>query len=243
MQGLRSVEDALHQQDPIFHIVVINQTLGNTGGQATSTTMTGAKTRDGHVSRREPVNFLKYAEKYCVQGAVASTVHLSDLYAKVKWGHHVVREERKPFLLLMHFSCLEQGINLARSMGAQKMAMDAHFLQSLFAPLPRGQESPGQDPLPAKADHHRLVPLDLHPPAMERSPAKYYGIQKMMSHSAHDETILERDYWLLRGEWKHLAREMGFWRFHLAMLKNMFSVHRATLARLIKWEIPKEAGH
>ncbi|HKP95248.1 MAG TPA: 2-oxoacid:acceptor oxidoreductase family protein [Fibrobacteria bacterium] len=243
MQGLRSVEDALHQQDPIFHIVVINQTLGNTGGQATSTTMTGAKTRDGHVSRREPVNFLKYAEKYCVQGAVASTVHLSDLYAKIKWGHHVVREERKPFLLLMHFSCLEQGINLARSMGAQKMAMDAHFFNLYSLRYHEVKNRQGKTLYLQKRTTIDWFPWTFTRKQWKDRLRKYYGIQKMMSHSAHDETALERDYWLLRGEWKHLAREMGFWRFHLAFLKNMFSVHRATLARLIKWEIPKEAGH
>ena len=71
---------------------------------------------------------------------------------------------------------------------------------------------------------------------------KYYSIQKMMSHSAHDEAALERDYWLLRGEWEHLAQEMGFWRFRFAFLRNMFSIHRATVARLIHWEIPEEAG-
>ncbi len=243
MQGLRSVEDALHQQDPIFHIVVINQTLGNTGGQATSTTMTGAKTRDGHVSRREPVNFLKYAEKYCVQGAVASTVHLSDLYAKIKWGHQVVREERKPFLLLMHFSCLEQGINLARSMGAQKMALDAHFYNLYSLRYQEVKNRAGKTLYLQKRTTIDWFPWTFTRAQWKDRLRKYYGIQKMMAHSAHDETILERDYWLLRGEWKHLAREMGFWRFHSAMLRNMFSIHRATLARLIKWEIPKEAGH
>jgi hypothetical protein len=35
---------------------------------------------------------------------------------------------------------------------------------------------------------------------------------------------------------------MGFFRYYAAFLKNMFSIHRATVARLIKWEIPKEAG-
>ncbi|MDB5106557.1 MAG: hypothetical protein JWP91_4246 [Fibrobacteres bacterium] len=242
MQGLRSVEDALHQQDPIFHIVVINQTLGNTGGQATSTTMTGAKTRDGHVSRREPVNFLKYAEKYCVQGAVASTVHLSDLYKKIQWGHHVVREEKKPFLLLMHFSCLEQGINLARSMGAQKMALDAHFYNLYSLRYHEVKNREGKTLYLQKRTTVDWFPWTFTRKQWKDRLRKYYGIQKMMAHSAHDETILERDYWLLRGEWKHLAHEMGFFRFHLAMIRNMFSIHRATMARLIHWEIPKEAG-
>jgi pyruvate ferredoxin oxidoreductase alpha subunit len=242
MQGLRSVEDALHQQDPIFHIVVINQTLGNTGGQATSTTMTGAKTRDGHISRREPVNFLKYAEKYCVQGAVASTVHLSDLYAKIKWGHHVVREEKKPFLLLMHFSCLEQGINLARSMGAQKMALDAHFYNLYSLRYHEVKNSAGKTLYLRKRTTIDWFPWTFTRKQWKDRLRKYYGIQKMMAHSAHDETVLERDYWLLRGEWRHLAREMGFFRFHWAMLKNMFSIHRATMARLIHWDIPKDAG-
>jgi pyruvate/2-oxoacid:ferredoxin oxidoreductase beta subunit/Pyruvate/2-oxoacid:ferredoxin oxidoreductase gamma subunit len=242
MQGLRSVEDALHQQDPIFHIVVINQTLGNTGGQATSTTMTGAKTREGHISRREPVNFLKYAEKFSVQGAVASTVHLSDLYAKIKWGHHVVREERKPFLLLMHFSCLEQGINLARSMGAQKMAMDAHFFNLYSLRYHEVKDRSGKTLYLQKRTTIDWFPWTFTKKQWKDHLRKYYGAQKMMSHSAHDESILERDYWLLRGEWKHLAQEMGFFRYYAAFLKNMFSIHRATLARLIKWEIPKEAG-
>lgn len=243
MQGLRSVEDALHQQDPIFHIVVINQTLGNTGGQATSTTMAGAKTREGHISRREPVNFLKYAEKYCVQGAVASTVHLSDLYHKVKWGHKVVREEKKPFLLLMHFSCLEQGINLARSMGAQKMALDAHFFNLYSLRYQEVKNREGKTLYLRKRTTVDWFPWTFTRKQWKDRLRKYYGAQKMMSHSAHDETALERDYWLLRGEWRHLAREMGFFRFHWAMLKNMFSIHRATMARLIHWDIPKEAGH
>jgi Pyruvate/2-oxoacid:ferredoxin oxidoreductase gamma subunit/pyruvate/2-oxoacid:ferredoxin oxidoreductase beta subunit len=242
IQGLRSVEDALHQQDPIFHIVVINQTLGNTGGQATATTMTGAKTRDGHVSRREPLNFLKYAEKFSVQGAVASTVHLADLYRKIKWGHHVVREERKPFLLLMHFSCLEQGMNLARALGAQKMAMDAHFFNLYSLRYKEVKDREGRTLYLQKRTTIDWFPWTFGKRAWKEKLRKYYGIQKMMAHSAHDEAALERDYWLLRGEWKHLAQDMGFWRFRLAWLRNMFSIHRATLARLIHWEIPKEAG-
>lgn len=242
VQGLRSVEDALHQQDPIFHIVVINQTLGNTGGQATATTMTGAKTRDGHVSRREPLNFLKYAEKFSVQGAVASTVHLADLYRKLKWGHRVVREERKPFLLLMHFSCLEQGMNLARALGAQKMALDSHFFNLYSLKYKEVKDREGHTLYLQKRTTIDWFPWTFGKRSWKEKLRKYYSIQKMMSHSAHDEKALERDYWLLRGEWKHLAQEMGFWRFHLAFLRNLFSIHRATLARLIHWDIPEEAG-
>jgi pyruvate ferredoxin oxidoreductase alpha subunit len=243
IQGLRSVEDALHQQDPIFHIVVINQTLGNTGGQATATTMTGAKTRDGHISRREPLNFLKYAEKFSVQGAVASTVHLADLYRKIKWGHHVVREERKPFLLIMNFSCLEQGMNLARALGAQKMALDSHFFNLYSLRYKEVKDREGRTLYLQKRTTIDWFPWTFGKRAWKEKLRKYYSIQKMMAHSAHDESALERDYWLLRGEWKHLAQDMGFWRFHAAWLRNMFSVHRATLARLIHWDIPKEAGH
>jgi len=242
VQGLRSVEDALHQQDPIFHIVVINQTLGNTGGQATATTMTGAKTRDGHVSRREPLNFLKYAEKFSVQGAVASTVHLADLYRKLKWGHHVVREEKKPFLLLMHFSCLEQGMNLARALGAQKMALDSHFYNLYSLRYKEVKDREGRTLYLQKRTTIDWFPWSFGKRSWKEKLRKYYSIQKMMSHSAHDETALERDYWLLRGEWEHLAQEMGFWRFRFAFLRNMFSIHRATVARLIHWEIPEEAG-
>jgi hypothetical protein len=64
----------------------------------------------------------------------------------------------------------------------------------------------------------------------------------MMHHLAHDEEALERNYWLLRGEWNHLAQEMGWWRFHLAFLRSLFSIHRITMWRLIKWGIPREAG-
>ncbi len=241
IQGLRSVEDALHQQDPIFHIVVINQTLGNTGGQATATTMTGAKTRDGHISRREPLNFLKYAEKFRVQGAVASTVHLADLYRKLKWGHHVVREERKPFLLLMHFSCLEQGMNLARALGAQKMALDSHFYNLYSLRYKEVKDREGRTLYMRKRTTIDWFPWTFGKRSWKEKLRKYYSIQKMMSHSAHDEAALERDYWLLRGEWKHLAEEMGFWRYRWAYLRNMFSIHRATVARLIHWEIPAAA--
>lgn len=242
VQGLRSVEDALHQQDPVFHIVVINQTLGNTGGQATATTMTGAKTREGHVSRREPLNFLKYAEKYRVQGAVASTVHLADLYRKIRWGHRVVREQRKPFLLLMNFSCLEQGINLARSLGAQKMAMDAHFFNLYSLRYKEVKDRAGRVLYMQKRTTIDWFPWTFGKRAWKEKLRKYYSVQRMMAHSAGDDAALERDYWLLRGEWKHLAQEMGFWRYRLAFLRNLFSIHRATLARLIHWEIPKEAG-
>jgi pyruvate/2-oxoacid:ferredoxin oxidoreductase beta subunit len=242
IQGLRSVEDALHQQDPILHIVVINQTLGNTGGQATATTMTGAKTRDGHISRREPLNFLKYAEKFSVQGAVASTVHLADLYRKIKWAHRVVREERKPFLLIMNFSCLEQGMNLARALGAQKMALDAHFFNLYSLRYKEVKDREGRTLYLQKRTTIDWFPWTFGKRAWKEKLRKYYSIQKMMAHSAHDETALERDYWLLRGEWNHLAQDMGFWRFRMAWLRNMFSIHRATLARLIHWNIPKEAG-
>lgn len=243
IQGLRSVEDALHQQDPILHIVVINQTLGNTGGQATATTMQGAKTREGHVARREPINFLKYAEKYSVQGALASTVHLADLYRKIKWAHDVVTRERKPFLLLMHFSCLEQGINLARSLGAQKMALDGHFYNLYSLRYKEIKDRRGK-----VLYHQKRVDIDYFPLVFGKAQwkkrlQKFYEIQKMMQHLAQNEEALERNYWLLRGEWKHLAQEMGWWRFHFACFRSLFSIHRVTMWRLIKWGIPKEAGH
>lgn len=242
IQGLRSVEDALHQQDPILHIVVINQTLGNTGGQATATTMQGAKTREGHVSRREPTNFLKIAEKYSVQGALASTVHLSDLYRKIRWAHHVVTEERKPFLLLMHFSCLEQGINLARSLGAQKTALHAHFFNLYSLKYKEVKDRSGK-----VLYHRKQVQIDYFPWVFGKRMWKkrlknFYEMQKMMHHLAHDEEALERNYWLLRGEWEHLAQEMGWWRYHFALLRSFFSIHRITMWRLIKGTIPKEAG-
>jgi pyruvate ferredoxin oxidoreductase alpha subunit len=243
IQGLRSVEDALHQQDPIFHIVVVNQTLGNTGGQATATTMTGAKTREGHVSRREPLNFLKYAEKYHVQGALASTVNLADLYKKIRWGREVVMKQRKPFLLLMYFSCLEQGMNLARSLGAQKMALDAHFFNLYSLRYKEVKNRKGEF-----LYYQRRTTVDYFPwvfgkRSWKKHLKKYYDVQKMMHHAAHDDAELERHYWQLRGEWKLLAQDMGWFRFHFAMLRNVFSLSRATMARLIKLSIPKEAGH
>ena len=70
----------------------------------------------------------------------------------------------------------------------------------------------------------------------------YYEMQKMMHHLAHDEEALERNYWLLRGEWMTLAQEMGWWRYHFAFLRSLFSIHRITIWRLIKGTIPKEAG-
>lgn len=243
IQGLRSVEDALHQQDPILHLVVMNQTLGNTGGQATATTMQGAKTREGHVSRNEPINFLKYAEKYSVQGALASTVHLADLYRKIKWAHHVVTVEKRPFMLLMHFSCLEQGMNLARTLGAQKMALDGHFFNLYSLRYKEVKDRQGN-----VLYHQKRVQIDYFPwvfgrNAWKKRLKKFYGIQKMMHHLAKDEAALERNYWLLRGEWLQLARDMGWWRFRLAFLRSLFSIHRVTMWRLIKWGIPKEAGH
>lgn len=242
IQGLRSVEDALHQQDPIFHIVVINQTLGNTGGQATVTTMAGAVTREGHLSRREPLNFLKLAEKHSVQGAIASTVHLGDLYRKVRWGHKVVTQEKKPFLLLMHFSCLEQGINLAHALGAQKMALDAHFYNLYSLRYHEVKDGKGNVRYLQKRTTIDWFPMVFGKSAWKKRLKRLYGIQKMMHHLAEDDEALERNYWLLRGEWEHLAQDMGWWRFRLAFLRNMFSIHRVTMWRLIKRDIPKEAG-
>jgi pyruvate ferredoxin oxidoreductase alpha subunit len=242
IQGLRSVEDALHQQDPILHIVVINQTLGNTGGQATATTMQGAQTREGHVARREPTNFLKIAEKFSVQGAMASTVHLADLYRKIGWAHDVVTRQKKPFMLLMHFSCLEQGMNLARSLGAQKMALNAHFFNLYSLRYKEVKDGEGRTLYLQKRLTIDYFPWVFGKRQWKQRLKSFYGIQKMMHHLAHDEEALERNYWLLRGEWNHLAQEMGWWRFHFAFLRSLFSIHRITMWRLIKWGIPKEAG-
>ena len=95
--------------------------------------------------------------------------------------------------------------------------------------------------------HQKQVDIDYFPWVFTKRQwknrlKKFYEIQKMMHHLAKNEEALESNYWLLRGEWKHLAQEMGFWRYHLAFLRSMFSIHRITMWRLIKWGIPKEAG-
>jgi len=241
MQGLRSMEDSLHQQDPIFHIVVVNQALGNTGGQATASTMRGATTREGHVSRQEPLNFLKFAEKYGVPGAVASTVHLGDLQRKIRWGFRVVHHEHRPFLLVMHFSCLEQGINLARSMGAQKMAMDAHFF-NLYSLDYKDVKSPT-----GKLYYRqKRITIDWFPWVFgkrwwKKNLKAFYGFQATTRRVADDDILLEEAYWQLRGQWQELAREMGPLRYGWAFFKSFFSISRATMARLIKKQIPPEA--
>lgn len=241
MQGLRSVEDVLHQQDPILHLVVVNQTLGNTGGQATATTMTSARTREGHVSRQKPLNFLKYAEKFEIQGAVASTVHLADLYRKIRWGLQVVREQRRPFLLIMHFSCLEQGMNLAQSLGAQKLALDSHFFNLYSMRYHDVRDRRGN-----LRYREKRVTIDWFPwvfghRAWKRTLRAYFSTQQMMKRVVDDPTLFEQDYWQIRGEWNNLIREMGWGRALLAMLRNALSLERATMARLIRTDIPDAA--
>jgi pyruvate/2-oxoacid:ferredoxin oxidoreductase alpha subunit/pyruvate/2-oxoacid:ferredoxin oxidoreductase beta subunit/Pyruvate/2-oxoacid:ferredoxin oxidoreductase gamma subunit/Pyruvate/2-oxoacid:ferredoxin oxidoreductase delta subunit len=241
MQGLRSVEDVLHQQDPILHLVVVNETLGNTGGQATATTMTGAKTRDGHVSRQKPINFLTYAEKYEIQGAVASTVHLADLYRKIRWGLQVVREERRPFLLIMNFSCLEQGMNLAQSLGAQKLALDSHFFNLYSLRYRDVRDSEGHLRYRVKRVTIDWFPWTFGSWAWRRKLRDYFKTQGMMKRVVEDERLFEQDYWQIRGEWANLKRQMGPLRTLAAMLRNAFSIERATMARLIHTDMPEAA--
>jgi len=228
----------LHQQDPIFHLVVVNQTLGNTGGQATASTMRGASTRDGHVSRQKPLNFLKYAEKYEVQGAVASTVHLGDLYRKIRWGLKVVRDERRPFLLLMHFSCLEQGMNLAQSLGAQKMALDSHFFNLYSMRYKDIRDRKGRLRYRRKQITLDWFPWTFGKRAWQKKLHEYFATQKMMNEVNNDPELFEQAYWQLRGEWNNLIQEMGYSRYLWAVCKNAFSIERATMARLIKTDIP-----
>jgi pyruvate/2-oxoacid:ferredoxin oxidoreductase beta subunit len=241
MQGLRSVEDVLHQQDPILHLVVVNETLGNTGGQATATTMTGARTRDGHVSRQKPLNFLKYAEKFEIQGAVASTVHLADLYRKIRWGLKVVREERRPFLLIMNFSCLEQGMNLAQSLGAQKLALDSHFFNLYSMRWKDVRDRRGNLRYREKRLTIDWFPWTFGQRAWKRKLREYYRTQQMMKRVVEDETLFDQGYWQLRGEWNNLIHDMGPLRAFVAMVRNAFSLDRATMARLIRTGVPEQA--
>ena len=159
-----------------------------------------------------------------VQGAMASTVHLADLYRKINWAHDVVTREKKPFMLLMHFSCLEQGMNLARSLGAQKMALNAHFFNLYSLRYKEVKDRMGRTLYLQRRTSIDYFPWVFGKRQWKQRLKSFYGIQKMMHHLAHDEEALERNYWLLRGEWNHLAQEMGWWRYHLAFLRSLFSI-------------------
>ncbi|MCH2207280.1 MAG: 2-oxoacid:acceptor oxidoreductase family protein [Lentisphaerales bacterium] len=241
MQGIRSVEDSLHQQDPIFHIIVVNQTLGNTGGQATATTMIGEHTKEGHEASREPVNLLKYAEKYKVAAAQASTVHLWDLYDKVRKGHDIVTKQKKPFMLMLYFSCLEQGMNLAYSLTAQKRALDGHFINLYsvdFKPVKNWQ---GKTLYLKKKLTIDWFPMSYGKKSWVKSLKSYFGLQKISKHIVEDEEKLDEVYWLLRGRWENLKHEMGFVRYYGSFMKSFFSISRFTMNRLIKKDVPDQA--
>lgn len=241
MQGIRSVEDALHHQDPILHLVVVNQTLGNTGGQSTSTTMVGTKTRDGHIAKQNAVNFLKIAEKHHVEGAFASTVNLSDLYKKIRWAHSIVKTERRPFLLIMNFSCLEQGMNLARSLSMQKIALDSHYF-NLYSLKYR----PVKNRSGLVLYYKKEINIDYFPFIFGKSgwkkKLKEYASHQAMMKEIHDDPVkLESAYGQLRGEWEELKNEMGPLRYYWAFFKSIFSLSRITMMRLIRKKIPNEA--
>ena len=241
MQGIRSIEDSLHQQDPIFHIVVVNQTLGNTGGQATATTMIGETTKEGHSSSHEPVNLLKYAEKHRVATAQASTVHLWDLYDKIRWGHKVVKEEKKPFMLMLYFSCLEQGMNLAYSLTAQKRALDAHFINLYTVKFKPCRNWRGKVLYYRKELTINWYPMTYGKSAWKKRLKEYFKIQKISKHIAEDDKQLEDVYWLLRGRWENMKHEMGLLRYYAHFVKSFFSISRLTMKRLIKKDIPEKA--
>ena len=241
MQGIRSVEDSLHQQDPIFHIVVVNQTLGNTGGQATATTMIGETTKEGHMSSHEPVNLLKYAEKHKVATAQASTVHLWDLYDKIRWGHKVVKEQKKPFMLMLYFSCLEQGMNLAYSLSAQKRALDAHFINLYSVKFKPCRNWRGKILYYKKEMTIDWFPMTYGKAAWKKELKEYFKLQKISKHIAEDDKLLEEVYWVLRGRWENMKHEMGLVRYYAHFIKSIFSISRLTMKRLIKKEIPEKA--
>ncbi|NRA39860.1 MAG: 2-oxoacid:acceptor oxidoreductase family protein, partial [Planctomycetes bacterium] len=241
MQGLRSVEDALHHQDPILHLVVINQTLGNTGGQAAATTTVGTKTRDGHIAQHNSINFLKYAEKHHVQGAVASTVNLHDLYQKLKWAHKVIKEERRPFMLVMNFSCLEQGLNLAGSLGMQKTGLEAHYYNLYSLRYKEVKNAQGQVLYYKKRIHIDYYPWTFGKRAWKKKLLEYASQQTMMQPVVDDPEVLEAAYGQLRGQWESLRSDMGFMRYYWGFFKDIFNLSRATMARLIHKDIPDEA--
>ena len=241
MQGIRSIEDTLHQQDPIFHIVVVNQTLGNTGGQATATTMIGETTKEGHMSSHEPVNLLKYAEKHKVATAQASTVHLWDLYDKIRWGHKVVKEQKKPFMLMLYFSCLEQGMNLAYSLTAQKRALDGHFINLYSVKFKPCRNWRGKTLYYKKELTIDWFPMVFGKRAWKKSLKSYFELQKISKHIVEDDKALEEVYWLLRGRWENMKHDMGLIRYYIHFIKSFFSISRLTMKRLIRKDVPEKA--
>jgi pyruvate ferredoxin oxidoreductase alpha subunit len=241
MQGIRSVEDALHHQDPILHLVVVNQTLGNTGGQATSTTMVGTKTRDGHIAKQNAVNFLKIAEKHHVEGAFASSINLSDLYKKIRYAHHVIKTEKRPFLLIMNFSCLEQGMNLARSLSMQKIALDCHYFNLYSLRYRAIKNSSGLVLYYKKEINIDYFPFVFGKNAWKKKLKEYASHQAMMKEIHDDPIKLESAYGQLRGEWEEIKKEMGPVRYYWSFFKSIFSLSRITMMRLIRKKIPAEA--
>lgn len=241
MQGIRSVEDALHHQDPILHLVVVNQTLGNTGGQSTSTTLVGAKTRDGHIAKQNAVNFLKIAEKHHVEGAFASSVNLSDLYKKIRYAHSVIKKDKKPFLLIMNFSCLEQGLNLARSLSMQKIGLDAHYFNLYSMRYRQIKNRSGQILYYKKEITIDYYPFVFGKRAWKKKLKEYASHQVMMKEIHDDPYKLEAAYGQLRGEWEELKKEMGPIRYYWGFFKSIFSLSRLTMLRLIQKDIPEEA--
>jgi pyruvate ferredoxin oxidoreductase alpha subunit len=241
MQGIRSVEDTLHQQDPILHIIAVNQTLGNTGGQATATTMVGKKTREGHVARCFPVDLLSYAEQHNVPSAQASTVHLEDLYKKLRKAHQTVVVERRPFVLMMYFSCLEQGVNLANSLIMQKQGLDAHFINLYSTDF-----KPVRNRMNEILYYRKKVNIDWFPMTYGKKQwksnlAKYFKYQKISADMAEDDEALDRAYWHLRGQWEKKKQAMGPVRYWLKFTASFFSVYRITMKRLISKEAPPQS--
>ena len=63
----------------------------------------------------------------------------------------------------------------------------------------------------------------------------------MMQALVDDPEALESAYGQLKGQWEWLKDEMGPWRYYSAFIKNLFSINRFTMMRLIKKDIPPEA--
>jgi hypothetical protein len=153
----------------------------------------------------------------------------------------VVREERRPFLLLMHFSCLEQGMNQAQSLGAQKLALDSHFFNLYSMRYKDVRDRKGRLRYRSKRITIDWFPWVFGKRSWKRKLHRYFAAQEMMAHVNEDEELFEQAYWQMRGEWRNLVGEMGRARCFWAAFKNLFSIERATMSRLIKTGIPDAA--
>jgi hypothetical protein len=168
-------------------------------------------------------------------------VHLADLYKKLRWAYRVVKLERQPFMLVMHFSCLEQGVNLAESLILQKKALDAHYFNLYSLHYKAVRNASGHTLYRKKRVTIDWYPWTFGKRAWKHKLLRYTRSQGMTRHFSEDDAALESAYGQVRGQWQALVQETGVIRYYLGFVKNVFSLSRVTMARLIRKEVVEQA--